>query len=112
LRVLNTLNATVRSHDYQIRYDSASSRRGRPNAPPRHKVALLSWAGAWTVITLILRVLDPVIGEWPLPLRTLVLSALMVVALTWLVMPSLTRMFAGWLAQAPLPSHRANAHRC
>jgi hypothetical protein len=26
--VLNTLNATVRCHDYPIRYDSASSRRG------------------------------------------------------------------------------------
>jgi uncharacterized protein len=65
------------------------------------KRALLTWAGAWALITLILWVLGPVMDMWPLPLRTLVLSALMVVALTWLVIPGLTRLFAGWLAQAP-----------
>jgi antibiotic biosynthesis monooxygenase (ABM) superfamily enzyme len=73
----------------------------QPGPPRRHKVALLSWAGAWAVITLILWALGPVIGEWPLPLRTLVLSALMVGAMTWLVIPGLTRLFAGRLAQAP-----------
>ena len=30
-------------------------------------------------------------------LRTLVLSVLMVAALTWFVMPLLTRLFSGWL---------------
>jgi antibiotic biosynthesis monooxygenase (ABM) superfamily enzyme len=35
---------------------------------------------------------------WPLALRTLVLSLVMVTALTWLVMPGLTRLFRAWLA--------------
>jgi antibiotic biosynthesis monooxygenase (ABM) superfamily enzyme len=35
---------------------------------------------------------------WPLALRTLVLSATMVVTLTWVVMPRLTRLFQPWLA--------------
>jgi antibiotic biosynthesis monooxygenase (ABM) superfamily enzyme len=66
-------------------------------APPRYKLALLSWAGAYAVITLILAVLGPVMAPWPLPLRTLLLSVLMVVVMTWLVMPTLTRFARGWL---------------
>jgi antibiotic biosynthesis monooxygenase (ABM) superfamily enzyme len=69
-------------------------------APPRYKLALLTWAGAYAVITLILTVLGPAMAAWPLPLRTLLLSALMVSALTWLVIPTLTRLFRGWLASA------------
>jgi antibiotic biosynthesis monooxygenase (ABM) superfamily enzyme len=68
--------------------------------PPRHKMALLTWPGAWALITLVLWGLGPVTATWPLPLRTLAISALMVVGLTWLVIPQLTRIFAGWLAPA------------
>jgi antibiotic biosynthesis monooxygenase (ABM) superfamily enzyme len=69
----------------------------RPPAPPRYKLALLSWVGAYTVITTILFVLGPAMATWPLLLRTLLLSVLMVLAMTWLVVPSLTRLFRGWL---------------
>jgi uncharacterized protein len=69
----------------------------RPAGPPRYKLALLTWAGAYMVITLLLALLGPAIASWPLVLRTLVLSVTMVVALTWLIMPRLTRLFGGWL---------------
>jgi antibiotic biosynthesis monooxygenase (ABM) superfamily enzyme len=68
--------------------------------PPRHKLALLTWLGAYAVITLILELLGPLMAPWPLPLRTLLLSALMVAALTWAVMPTLVRIFHGWLFTA------------
>ena len=79
-------------------------RRGqgeRPPAasPPRYKLALLTWAGAYAVITLILVVLGPAMEPWPLPLRTLLISGLMVGALTWVVIPLLTRLFRGWLTK-------------
>ena len=61
-------------------------------------IAWRRWAGAYTVITLIL---GPAMASWPLPLRTLLLSVLMVVAMTWLVMPSLTRLGRRWLSSAP-----------
>jgi antibiotic biosynthesis monooxygenase (ABM) superfamily enzyme len=67
-------------------------------APPRYKFALLTWFGAYSVITLILEVLGPAMATWPLPLRTLLLSALMAPAMTWLVIPFLTRLFRNWLA--------------
>jgi antibiotic biosynthesis monooxygenase (ABM) superfamily enzyme len=76
---------------------------------PRHKMALLTWPGAWALITLILWVLGPAMATWPLPLRTLAISALMVVGLTWVVIPYLTRTFAGWLA--PTPPAEPSRHR-
>jgi antibiotic biosynthesis monooxygenase (ABM) superfamily enzyme len=78
-----------------------------PKPPMRHKMALLSWPGAWALITLILWVLGPVTATWPLPLRTLAVSALMVVGMTWLVVPYLTRVFAGWIVRSrPAPDVR------
>jgi antibiotic biosynthesis monooxygenase (ABM) superfamily enzyme len=72
-------------------------------------MALLTWPGAWALITLILWVLGPAMDTWPLPLRTLVISVLMVVGLTWLVIPYLTRIFASWLA--PTPPAPSRQHR-
>jgi hypothetical protein len=65
-------------------------------APPRYKLALLTWAGIRRDHP------DPHgpgsgMAPWPLPLRTLLLSGLMVAALTWLVIPSLTRLCRRWL---------------
>jgi len=66
--------------------------------PPRYKLAVVSWAGAYAVITLILWLLGPSMASWPLPLRTLAISVLMVITLTWVVIPTLTRVFRPWLA--------------
>jgi antibiotic biosynthesis monooxygenase (ABM) superfamily enzyme len=71
--------------------------RPRPPGPRRYKLALLTWAAAYAVITLVLEVLGPAMDGWPLGLRTFVLSALMVASLTWLLMPALTRLFRPWL---------------
>ena len=71
----------------------------RSSAAPRHKLAFLTWVGAYPVITLILVVLGPAMAAWPLALKTLVVSVLMVGALSWLVMPGLTRLLRPWLTQ-------------
>jgi antibiotic biosynthesis monooxygenase (ABM) superfamily enzyme len=65
--------------------------------PPKYKVALLTWVGVYPVITAILAIVGPATASWPLPLRTLLLSGLMVPVLTWLVIPALTRVLNGWL---------------
>ena len=84
-----------------------------PAAPPRHKLAVLSWAGAYALITLILWLLGPAMAGWPLMLRTLVISVLMAGALTWVVLPALTRIFRGWLlaARPAQPKRRAGMKR-
>ena len=66
-------------------------------APPRYKLALITWAGAYAVITSVLGAFGPTIAVWPLPLRTLMLSVVMVTTLTWLVIPSLSRALRRWL---------------
>jgi antibiotic biosynthesis monooxygenase (ABM) superfamily enzyme len=76
----------------------ARAGRARPQSgPPRYKLALLTWAGAYALITLVLALLGPAMASWPLALRTLVLSVTMVTGLTWLVMPRLVRLFRPWL---------------
>ena len=82
----------------------------RAAGPPRYKLALLTWVGAYAVITAILAVLGPVMTSWPLMLRTLLLSVLMVIAMTWVVIPSLTRLFRAWLAPAPRARRRRSPH--
>ena len=73
------------------------SRQPAPNQPLRYKQALVTWLGAYPVITVILWALGPLMQSWPLALRSLVVSFLMVAALTWLVLPVLMRAFHGWM---------------
>ena len=63
----------------------------------RAKLALLTWAGAYAVILLVLAVGGQAMAGWPLALRALVLSGLMVAAMTWIIVPVTTRLFRGWL---------------
>jgi hypothetical protein len=69
--------------------------RGRPRA----KLALLTWAGAYAVILVVLAVGGPAMAGWPVALRALVLSGLMVAAMTWIIVPVLTRLFRSWLVR-------------
>jgi uncharacterized protein len=69
----------------------------RPSGRPRAKLALLTWAGAYAVILVALAIAGPTMASWPVPLRALVLSGLMVAAMTWIIVPAITRLFRGWL---------------
>jgi antibiotic biosynthesis monooxygenase (ABM) superfamily enzyme len=64
---------------------------------PRAKLALLTWAGAYALILLVLTVGGPAMASWPVALRALVLSGLMVAAMTWVIVPVTTRLLRGWL---------------
>ncbi|GFE66953.1 hypothetical protein [Litoreibacter roseus] len=55
---------------------------------------LVTWAAAWPTITALLFALDGVLGHWPLALRTLVLTGLMVPAMTVVIVPALNRLLA------------------
>ena len=72
--------------------------RPTQHRPPRFKLALLTWAGAYPIITVILGLLGPELATLPLGLRTFVVSVLMVATLSWVVMPGLTRLLRPWLA--------------
>jgi antibiotic biosynthesis monooxygenase (ABM) superfamily enzyme len=89
------------THQREMQIELAKLRHREEHSTPRPsrpRMALLTWVGAYSMITLILYLLGPFIAEWPLLARTAVLSGLMVVTLTWAVLPTLTRLFHGWLA--------------
>lgn len=53
--------------------------------------------GVFSLVTLLSSLLGPLMSAWPKLLQTIVLTALVVVCLTYAVMPLLTRLFSGWL---------------
>lgn len=76
------------------------------SGPPRTKLALLTWVGAYAVILVVLTVGGPALASWPLALRALVVSGLMVAAMTWVIVPVMTRLFRGWLRGSTRPTHQ------
>jgi hypothetical protein len=75
-----------------------------PASPPRYKVALLTWATVFPLLTAANVLFGPVLALLPLPARTLLLTGLVVGLTTYVVMPRLTQWFAGWLT--PLSNRR------
>ena len=61
----------------------------------RHRLALLTWAGVYPLLTVIALLLEPLLDglPLPLPLRTFATSAVMVPAMVYGLMP-LIRRFA------------------
>ncbi len=71
-----------------------------PAHPPRIRQALVVWLGIFSIVTLLSIVLTPWIAHWPLVARVFVFTGVVVALMTWVVMPRLTRWFAGWLHPA------------
>jgi len=71
---------------------------GAPLRPlPKWKMALLTVLGVFPTSLFLGETVGRLTREWPLPLRALVFAVLMVVLLTWVVMPLLSRLFHPWL---------------
>ena len=66
-------------------------------APPRWKMALVTWLGVVPLATFFGLVVAPLIAGFPTPLRVLVLPSIFVPTMTWLIMPRMTRLFSRWL---------------
>jgi antibiotic biosynthesis monooxygenase (ABM) superfamily enzyme len=72
-------------------------KRLAPPAPPRWKFAVLVWLAIYPSLTLLLWLAGPSIVDWPLALRTLVLTALLVPWMVFVMMPALQRFLAPWV---------------
>lgn len=60
--------------------------------PSRLKMALISWIGIFPTVVLLQVTFAPLISGWPPVLQIAAFSALMIVLMTWVVMPGLTRL--------------------
>ena len=65
--------------------------------PPRARMALVTWLGIFPTVSFFLWFVLPWIQPLPFLPRTAVFTALIVVTMTWVVMPRLTRVLRGFL---------------
>jgi antibiotic biosynthesis monooxygenase (ABM) superfamily enzyme len=65
--------------------------------PPRHKMALVTWLGVFVTLAVLSRLLAPLLGGLHILLNQLITTGLVVLVLTYLVMPRLTKLFRRWL---------------
>jgi len=69
--------------------------------PPRYKMALVTWLGVFITLVVVSRLLAPFLSKLPVLLNQLISTGLVVVLLTYLLMPRLTQLFHKWLYPAP-----------
>lgn len=70
------------------------------NHPPvRWKMALITWLGIFPTVSLLLAFVAPLLASLPFLLRTAVITGLVVVIMTWGIMPRLVPFFHHWLVK-------------
>lgn len=65
--------------------------------PPKYKMTIVSWMALYPIVTLIFLIFGPVLEYFPLPIRTLLVTAVVMVLMSYVAMPRMTRWFHGWL---------------
>lgn len=68
--------------------------------PPIWKMAVVTWIGVCMTVGVVNWVLGPLILNWGWFSTLLFANAVVVVILTWVVMPLLTRVTQGWLTRS------------
>ncbi|WP_427162529.1 antibiotic biosynthesis monooxygenase [Aliinostoc sp. HNIBRCY26] len=71
---------------------------GQPlKTPPRYKTALLTWGSVYILINLLNTFITPLLRGLPPLIISFVITVTMVLLLTYVVMPRVTRLFRSWL---------------
>lgn len=78
-----------------------------PHLPARWKMAVATFLGVFPVAMILNLTLGPLIRAWPFVLASAVFNACVVVCLTWLVMPLVTRLLHAWLHPQPQSKGKA-----
>ncbi|MCL1473508.1 hypothetical protein [Argonema antarcticum] len=65
--------------------------------PPRYKMALVTWLGVFFTISILNSLLVPLLSGLPALLKSLIITGLTVILLTYSIMPRLTQLFRKWL---------------
>ncbi len=73
---------------------------GSPRAlspPPRHKMAVVTWLAIFPLVYVVAPAMNEVAAAAPAVVRTMLTAAILVMLMTYVVMPLMTRIFARWL---------------
>jgi uncharacterized protein len=76
--------------------ESFFTRPAQPG-PPRWKLTLLTIAAVFAVTSVVQQFVMPLLSGWPLELRLLLSAVVVVILLGHVLMPTLTKVFRGWL---------------
>lgn len=68
-----------------------------PFEPPRYKRAITIWIALYPAVVIALSLLRPIVGEWPIPLQALALTAVIIPAAIWVLIPLVQRVLHRWL---------------
>lgn len=70
--------------------------------PPRARMALVTWMGIFPTVSMVLWLIEPLLRPYlPFLPKVALLTGLIVVTMTWVVMPRLTRVMRGFLNPRP-----------
>jgi antibiotic biosynthesis monooxygenase (ABM) superfamily enzyme len=69
--------------------------------PPRWKMAVATFLGVFPVVTILALTVGPLLASLHFLARNAVFNACVVLLLTWVVMPLITRLLHGWLHPKP-----------
>lgn len=72
----------------------------KQDPPPRWKVAVVTWLGICPTVFALFVLLGELLSPWSLLPRVMLITALVVLIMTWLVAPQLTRLLKPWLYPA------------
>ena len=74
-------------------------------SPPRWKVAVVTWLGICPTVYVLFLLTSDLLKSWYLLPRTVLLTLAVVIVMTWVVAPQLTRLLRPWLFSArPVPN--------
>lgn len=68
--------------------------------PPRWKVAVVTWLGIFPTVFVLFLTVGPLLANWPLLPRVMVITLLVVLLMTWVVAPRLTTWLKSFLYPA------------
>jgi len=68
--------------------------------PPWWKVAVVTWLGIFPTVFVLFLTVAPLLANWPLLPRVMVITLLVVLLMTWVIAPRLTTWFKSFLYPA------------
>ena len=65
--------------------------------PPKWKFAVMVWLAIYPTITFVSYLIGDVIKEWHLPLKTLLMTGILVPTMVFVLLPILRKLLTNWL---------------
>ncbi|MBP6038706.1 MAG: hypothetical protein KA523_00740 [Flavobacterium sp.] len=65
--------------------------------PPKWKFVVMVWLAIYPTITFVSYLIGDVIKDWPLPLKTLLMTGILVPTMVFILLPILRKLLTNWL---------------